>query len=741
MHQEIKKVICKNILEKILQYSESQIDAAKDVIDILLQHFQTQLQSNIITLVELLNHPVPEVYEFALSYFVTNVYELRKNELSALINHQNRKINKIVTEVIFNRVDNFNSESLQIYILIELIKFNSSQIDKSVVIEKFINKFSIDELVDNLNDSDILVFFKSSNLSLREKGKLILLNILPSLHSESGINFATQLLTSYYQDVQEFAYDVFRNQIPINVFTPNSLVNIYGIKKPECIQLSLDLLNLYFEFLNTTLIHNKPVYNQIILNFIQILLDDYETQFGATLIMLLQESLPKWKKCVNKKLLLQVLQAKSPSVPELAVFILKSDFEYFAQELTNSEIITITNHSILSVREVGRLFILQNLDKFCENGMSAIIELLKSYYQDTQQFAYDVFKTKFAISLFTPRILVHIAEIEQLPAIQLSIDLLNQYFEYLNSIVIQKQTVYIQIILDFIQILLVDNDSYFGTVLITLLQENLPKWKECVNKELLLQILQAKSAIVPELAVFILNSDLEHFAQEYTNSEITTMTNHDILAVREVGRRLVMLSLNNIRNNIEEILNTVQLLESKWEDTQNFGFTIFTTELTIQELTPSVLIRICDSTNKVVRKFGRDLLTNCDGNIAKHEYILKFSEHPSQDIQMFVAHYLDEAAGNLEQLRALVPYFNTVLSNINCNGGAKKRVLKFLEQEALKSEAAAVIITEIMKRQSGVMAITDKAIVIQIMLKIRKAYPQLELPIKIQDVVEKRGRG
>lgn len=46
-----------------------------------------------------------------------------------------------------------------------------------------------------------------------------------------------------------------------------------------------------------------------------------------------------------------------------------------------------------------------------------------------------------------------------------------------------------------------------------------------------------------------------------------------------------------------------------------------------------------------------------------------------------------------------------------------------------------------MKRHSGTMVNIDKATAIKIMLKMKKAFPHIELAISIKDVVERRGNG
>ncbi|MBW4507288.1 MAG: hypothetical protein KME64_12345 [Scytonematopsis contorta HA4267-MV1] len=561
LHQQLQQLIVDSIIEKLLTFTEHQTEVAKDIIDILQQHFQAQLlKLDLKRLLKLLIHPITEIQEFASYCFEDWLFALAQHEIFALINHQEEEINAIATNMIFNNLDNFNSESLRIYILIELLKSQFSKIDKLVVLEKFQSKFSLEQLVSNLTTRDIVQFFKSSCPIFREKAQQIFLKILPRLSEEN-------------------------------------------------------------EILET-------------------------------------------------------------------------------------------------------------------------IELLNAYHYDARKFALDIFKKELSINLFTPKIIAIIFEIEHTRVRAFSLELLNQYFQYLNSTATYNQSTYIQIIFDFIKILLTDKiNTQFCTALSALLQENLSKWEKHINTKIILQLFQSKSSIVKELATFTFNSDLEYFAQEFTSSEIITIANHDIFLVREMGRRFILQNLDNWRNNTEDIFNALQLLESKWQDTRDFGFKIFTTELTASELTPIVLTRICDSPKQEVRKLGRDLLTRCDSSIPKSKYLLQFSEHPSSDMQTFVTNYLDFAANNPQQLRALVPYFNTVLSKVNGNSSAKKRIFSFLEKEAQKSEESAMIIAEIMTRQSATMVKADKVIAIEIMLKIKKIFPHLELAINIKDVVEKRGKG
>jgi hypothetical protein len=198
-------------------------------------------------------------------------------------------------------------------------------------------------------------------------------------------------------------------------------------------------------------------------------------------------------------------------------------------------------------------------------------------------------------------------------------------------------------------------------------------------------------------------------------------------------------NLERIKTKEKDKLAAIRLLEAKWDDSKEFALRFFSTHFSQADWTPAVAIAICDSVQDDVRQFGRNLVTRHFQASYGQEYLLKFSEHPSADMQLFATNYLTNyATDNPDRLRQLVPYFISVLSRINRGKVAKQRIFAFLEVEALKSEAAAAIVAEILTRQSLTIAIGDKAKAIAIMLQIKEKYPQISLPIKIKTVSEIR---
>ncbi len=92
---------------------------------------------------------------------------------------------------------------------------------------------------------------------------------------------------------------------------------------------------------------------------------------------------------------------------------------------------------------------------------------------------------------------------------------------------------------------------------------------------------------------------------------------------------------------------------------------------------------------------------------------------------------LDRYATDLEKLRVLVPYFATVLSQVNRGKVAKERVIALLRREAGKSQEAATVLAPLLDRQSATAAITQKYPLIATMVDVHHLYPDVPLPISV----------
>ncbi|MGB3205840.1 MAG: WGR domain-containing protein [Crinalium sp.] len=389
-------------------------------------------------------------------------------------------------------------------------------------------------------------------------------------------------------------------------------------------------------------------------------------------------------------------------------------------------ILDLLAHPLPEVQEIGARILLNHETQAIDLPSELIESLLNSPYEAVRNIGVSIF-SQLPEEMLLSRYELLVAMLTN----QLA-DMRSAIRPVIQRLAIAHPNFATQLATQLINVL-IRKEKYEGihTDVVRLLQ-SLSGWMSDISKQTAIKLLNAQSSAAKELGGVILTENSTRFLQEFTTSDIVKLANHEILSVRQAARKMFLQRLDNIRTNSQELLSAVRILESKWEDTREFSRNLFS-EFSHQEWTPEVMISICDSIREDVRQFGRNLVTrNFQANYGQ-DYLLKFSEHPSADMQLFASNYLENyAANHPERLQQLTPYFITILSQINRSHVAKQRIFNFLATEAQKSETAAQIVAEIMTRQSVTIAIADKAKAIQTMLKIKQQYPHISLPLQIK---------
>jgi hypothetical protein len=275
--------------------------------------------------------------------------------------------------------------------------------------------------------------------------------------------------------------------------------------------------------------------------------------------------------------------------------------------------------------------------------------------------------------------------------------------------------------------------------LLRLLKIDLERALGSLDKDTVLRLLRAKASAAQELGGILLARNVD--PATLTVNEVAKLGNHEILAVRQAAWHFYSTNRDRI---VAELSTAIKILDSKWDDTRAFTFNFFRDKITPAEWPPDVLVAVADSVRPDVQAFGREMITRCFREEHGQEYLAKLSEHPSADVQLFATNYLEQyAAGSLERIRELTPYFLGVLSRVNRGRVAKARVFRFLTEESRKSPEAAQLVAEIMTRQSLTMAIGDKAASIVAMVAVRDQFGDIALPIHVKqpEVRTKEVRG
>ena len=262
---------------------------------------------------------------------------------------------------------------------------------------------------------------------------------------------------------------------------------------------------------------------------------------------------------------------------------------------------------------------------------------------------------------------------------------------------------------------------------LALLKTDLAAALGAVNKDAVLRLLRSKHPAAQELGGILLGRNVDPNTLDV--GEVAKLASHEILSVREAAWKFYR---ENKPRLLADMGAAIKILDAKWDDSRAVAFAVFR-GFDEHDFTPEVLVAVCDSVRPDVQAFGRELVTRFFKESQGHEYLLRLSEHPSADVQLFATNYLETyAAGSLERLRQLEPYFLGVLSRVNRGRVAKARVFAFLTAEAEKSPEAAQLVATLMTRQSLTMAVGDKAASITAMVAVARRFGETPLPIVIK---------
>jgi hypothetical protein len=240
------------------------------------------------------------------------------------------------------------------------------------------------------------------------------------------------------------------------------------------------------------------------------------------------------------------------------------------------------------------------------------------------------------------------------------------------------------------------------------------------------RLLQARSKGAQRYGAQLLN---RWTGQDFSVRQLGRLAGNPILSVRQWAWSAYEQQLDRIKG---EAQNALVIFDTQWEDTRRFAMDYFDRHFNADDWQPELLIHICDSTLDDVQDYGRQLIMRFFEEQQGVNYLLKLSQHPSNKVQLFVSQFLHQyAANDMDHLIKLRHYFMTVLGKVNQARVTKSRVTDFLRREALKSPEAAGFVLDIFSRHSVTSAIADKSASIELLLSIKKQYPELESPLNL----------
>ncbi len=264
-------------------------------------------------------------------------------------------------------------------------------------------------------------------------------------------------------------------------------------------------------------------------------------------------------------------------------------------------------------------------------------------------------------------------------------------------------------------------------ILIACISTDLKNTWSTIDDNLLWRLLMAKSKAAQAVGAAIL---VTRSSKIYSVRQWAKLAKHSTLAVRQW-------SWHNYENNIKTIQksfeDSLRILDTDWDDSRNFAIEFYRNKFKASDWTINRVILLCDSVREDIQNLGLQLVQQFFKKQQGEEYLLKLSQHPAKNVQLFASGFLQtHAQGKRENILQLRPYFVSILSSVNKGRVAKDRVLKFLIKEAQKDKQVALLFAELLQDNAITVAIMDKEKFILAMCDLHTQYPDLKLPIHYQ---------
>lgn len=211
---------------------------------------------------------------------------------------------------------------------------------------------------------------------------------------------------------------------------------------------------------------------------------------------------------------------------------------------------------------------------------------------------------------------------------------------------------------------------------------------------------------------------------------LVSLSKSDVLEIRN---KLKTYFENNVVRISYELDSAIHVFNTSWDDVVTWACDYFEQRIDKNKWSAETLIYICDHINETVQQFGRRMITQYFTNEKGLPILLKLQEHPDKDMKFFVSNYLNNyAKDNVEVILNLEAYFTSILFNINSHRSSKTRVYKFLESESLKHKEVALLTVKILSLIMGSKTLTDRDEVLDIFLKLKETYEDLNIPLSIK---------
>lgn len=216
---------------------------------------------------------------------------------------------------------------------------------------------------------------------------------------------------------------------------------------------------------------------------------------------------------------------------------------------------------------------------------------------------------------------------------------------------------------------------------------------------------------------------------------IAALGHHEVAAVRAAARALLTGAMDQLRKDPELLFI---LVESPWPDTHAFAAAVLRDEVDPRDLGFDGIIALCDSTREEVQGLGRGLLLRHLDDFDPGAVIARLIEHPGRAMRAFavdMALTIDRLMAGSASLEQLVPLFRAVLLDVQPSRRLKDKVFDFVIERGLRSSEEAARASEVLSGLKATTIAADLERVLDGLVRLKLAYPELAAPISVSDAV------
>ncbi len=220
-------------------------------------------------------------------------------------------------------------------------------------------------------------------------------------------------------------------------------------------------------------------------------------------------------------------------------------------------------------------------------------------------------------------------------------------------------------------------------------------------------------------------SSLQGFsATDFSLRKIARIGNNDQLIARQWALTALDHRIDEVRAAPNEIFS---LLDGEWDDSREAAYDMVRRRVQPQDWSPEAVVGLCDCTTLPAQRFGREILGDMFTKEHAEFFLMRLSEHPAAGFRLTIARLIREyAAGDPARIRKVEPALRTILSRVFTSRAAKDQIHRFLEAEIETGNAQTLgILAQLLETVSATCAVSDKARVLEHIVRLKTKMPEL----------------